>query len=662
MKPFRLAVISGASGAGAAAALFLAGGAHPVALGLIFAAMGANLWAGLVLSREGIQLKRITGVLNRLAVGDFESMPELPEEGAFKALRSEVEHMRAYLRQKAGFTYDIAQGKRDDALFVAAAEYDGIGRGLDAVIGANERLLREMVRLAEEGQAGHLSARADETLFEGHWKRMVRELNRFISEVEKPCLFILEYTGKMAKGEALPEIDNVFSGGFHDLVENLKSVRTELYALLEEAAMLTDKAKQGELSYRGNAGRLKGGYADIVTGVNDAIDAIIAPIHEANRVLREMEKGNLNVSVQGQYMGDHAQLKNTVNFMATTILGYIEEIAEVLKKMAGKDLTCRIDREYLGDFSELKESINFIARQFNDLMAEINTAAEQVAAGARQVADSSQNLSQGSTEQASSVEEITSSITQVAEQTKQNAGNANRANELSMNAKNMAEKGNARMEDMLLSMKDINASSENISRIIKVIDDIAFQTNILALNAAVEAARAGEHGKGFAVVAEEVRNLAARSADAAKETTDMIDDSIKKVHAGTRIANETAKALQEIVKGVAEAVDIVGEIAEASNEQAMAVAQVNEAIEQVSEVTQTNTATAEESASASEEMTSQAQVLNEMVASFRLASSGSLRRLTGPSGRLGTVSKPQGLPGGLAKVSIDLDEGDFGKY
>ena len=204
----------------------------------------------------------------------------------------------------------------------------------------------------------------------------------------------------------------------------------------------------------------------------------------------------------------------------------------------------------------------------NEAMTNIDASSEQVAAGSQQVSSASQQLSQGAAEQSSSIEQITASVEQLSSQTHLNAENANQANDLSNEARQKAEQGNTQMQEMLRSMDEINDSSANISKIIKVIDEIAFQTNILALNAAVEAARAGQHGKGFAVVVEEVRNLAARSASAAKETSAMIEGSIKKAEVGTKIANETAESLRIIVAGIAKASQLVNDIAHASDEQA----------------------------------------------------------------------------------------------
>ncbi len=404
------------------------------------------------------------------------------------------------------------------------------------------------------------------------------------------------------------------------LSKSMQYVVQTLNKLVAEAETLTKAAVKGDLTTRGNEAIFRGGYQDIVAGFNNTLDAMGTPINEATAVLSRIEQGNLGARMIGNYQGDFAKIKTAVNTTGQELQSYIAEISDALSKMAESNLDVHITREYLGDFNQMKLSINNISDSFNVVASELQNTSEQVESGAIDVANTSQVLTQGSAEQASAVEEISAVITQVSSQTKQNALNANEANDIAVKAKSMAEQGNQQMKDMLMAMNGISQSSNNISKIIRVIDGIAFQTKILSLNAAVEAARVGEHGKGFAVVAEEVRSLAARSTNAAQETTDLIDDTLKRVNEGTAIANATAEALDKIVTQITAAGEIVEEIAEASNEQASAIEEISQGIMQVSQVTQANTATAEQSAAASEEMSSQAQLLNDLVGQFTLKS------------------------------------------
>lgn len=343
------------------------------------------------------------------------------------------------------------------------------------------------------------------------------------------------------------------------------------------------------------------------------ISGIISkPINVMVEAADKLAVGDINVNVKSDTKDEIGKLAESFGKMIANIRGH----AMAAERIASGDLTVEVDVRSENDL--LGKKLAEMVQKNNEVLNNIAAASEQVASGAKQVSASSIALSEGATEQASTVEELTASLEEISAQTRLNAENANEANKFAEDAKINAVQGNTQMKEMLNAMEEINDSSANISKIIKVIDEIAFQTNILALNAAVEAARAGQHGKGFAVVAEEVRNLAARSAKAAKETTDMIEGSIKKVEDGTKIAKDTAEALRDIVNDIERVANLVNDIAVASNEQASGIEQVNQGIMQVSQVIQTNSATSEESASASEELSSQAVLLKEMVGKFKL--------------------------------------------
>ncbi|WP_321532861.1 HAMP domain-containing methyl-accepting chemotaxis protein [uncultured Desulfuromonas sp.] len=340
---------------------------------------------------------------------------------------------------------------------------------------------------------------------------------------------------------------------------------------------------------------------------------ISIPLTRTVEMLDALENGHIDTRLNLDRGDEIGQLAKTMDRFAESLN---TEVVDPLNRLASGNLDFDVHPHDERDL--LRTALKKLGDDMNNIMLEVQMAGEQINSGSSQVSDSSQDLSQGATEQASSLEEISSSLQELSSQTTQNADSANDASKLTEQVQTNAEQGRDQMGSMNKAMADINEASQNISKIIKVIDEIAFQTNLLALNAAVEAARAGQHGKGFAVVAEEVRNLAARSAKAAQETTELIEGSVAKAAVGADIAKKTAESLEKIVTGVTEATTLASQIARASTEQAQGISQISIGVSQIDDVTQQNTACAEETAAAAEELRSQADTLQHLLSRFAL--------------------------------------------
>ena len=344
----------------------------------------------------------------------------------------------------------------------------------------------------------------------------------------------------------------------------------------------------------------------------------ISPIKKLQKDVLEIANGNLSSRLDLKpNTSEIGMLADSVIKIKASLNQYVGDISRKLEAMADGNMDIVVDIDYIGEFKPIKTSLERILGSLNETLSQIGMASDHVSSASKQIASGAQALAQGSTEQAASIEELLSSITEISRKTHDNSGKAEHAATLAGAIKVSAEKGSRQMDEMTAAVKDINSASQSINKVIKVIDDIAFQTNILALNAAVEAARAGQHGKGFAVVAEEVRNLAAKSADAAKDTSGLISASIEKAMLGARIASETAASLADIVSGIDESNTLIVEIAKSSAEQSLEIGQINVGIEHVSQVVQQNSATAEESAASAEDMSSQSFMLAQLTSHFK---------------------------------------------
>lgn len=344
----------------------------------------------------------------------------------------------------------------------------------------------------------------------------------------------------------------------------------------------------------------------------------LKPLEEISHAAHALLEGNLDYEIQYKSNDEIGRACTDIGEGLEMMKGLIREIGEWMDALANKDLTKLPEKEFPGEFADIKSSYKVVLKTLNEAFAQIKSSVVQINAGAEQVANGAQELSNGATQQAASIEELSATIANVSEKIKQSAGNASEANAMTLDIEENILASNEYMGNLMKSMDEITGASNEIKKIIKAIDDIAFQTNILALNAAVEAARAGAAGKGFAVVADEVRNLAGRSAEAAKTTTVLIEGAINAIDGGTQIAQETENALKGVVENIKIVAAKINEISASTEEQSDSIMQINIGADQISAVVQTNSATSEESAATSEEFAGQANVVSELIAQLKL--------------------------------------------
>ena len=346
--------------------------------------------------------------------------------------------------------------------------------------------------------------------------------------------------------------------------------------------------------------------------------SILDPVNELETAAQKIASGELNFSIEYQSQDELGSLANNFNRTVVSLKKYIDEIASVVDRIASRNLVYELTHEYEGDFAKIKDSLVKIGESLNETFFEIKSSVSQVKEGAEQVAETSEVIAEGATEQTQGIQELTHSISKISEKVQSSTRDAENTNEIVSKLGVQIEESNKKMDEMLLSMNEIEESSRSIREVISTIEGIAEQTNLLALNAAIEAARAGEVGKGFAVVADQVRKLAEESSKAVKDTTELIGNSIHAVEKGKVIADTTAMSLKEVVQHTKEAVDLVDNITKLSEEQAVAIKQIHSGIDQISDIVQSNSAISQESSAASEELSAQADTLETMIKRFKL--------------------------------------------
>jgi len=515
---------------------------------------------------------------------------------------------------------DVALGK-----FNVNLSYDvddEIGKLTQDVISLRnviENIVEDLASIKHEYNVlGNIGYRIDANKYQNSFKEVIESVNNIMDEEVANVRGIVGILNQINDGDFNIQIADM-PGDFMFQPKALRAVTANLKAISSEVgAMIEAASVKGDLHFIIDESKYNGDWRELMIGLNQIAYAVDQPIIEIRDIMAKLAQGDFSTKVAGDYTGDFLLISNAVNDTIEVLSGYIAEMSQILQDIASGNLTRSIDREYLGSFTDIRNSINHISKSLNTTMSEISSAAVQVLSGASQISASAMELANGATTQASSVEELNASVSLISQQTQQNVESANDANNLSRLSTENAKEGNDAMQQTLEAMYDIKEASGNITKIIKIIQDIAFQTNLLALNAAVEAARAGEHGKGFSVVADEVRTLANRSQTAAAETTELIEGTDARVETGSNIAQSTAKSLDTIVENANKVRDIVSDISAASRNQAEAIAQVSIGLEQISGIVQNNSAVSQEAAAAAEELNSQAEMLQKLVGFFKL--------------------------------------------
>ncbi|MCL2398780.1 MAG: methyl-accepting chemotaxis protein [Defluviitaleaceae bacterium] len=526
-----------------------------------------------------------------------------------KAITTSVNDFRASsLALSSG---GVSRNIKTDTSFGLNEMDEEFNRNLDIVA----HLIRDISAMNNEHANGNYKSRIDSAFYEGGFQTIALGVNAMVEQHTESKIEILDCISNIVSGDFAAHIRN-FPGDEAYINNSIEGLRENIYNIANAVSNAARNAQDGNIDYSLDPTRYKGEWVSLIEELNGILVAMGNPLRETTQVLDAIKQGDFSASVEGQFKGAFLSIKEAINTTSKEISSYIDEINDVLSYLAKGDLNHTINRPYIGQFASIKDSINAISEKLNGTIKEITIATNQVSIGAEQISQNANRLAQGAVTQAATVEELVSVTASINSQSQKNAQNAQNGAVLMETAKEAAEAGDTEMVALLEAMDAISLSSGNITTIIKTIESIAFQTNLLALNAAVEAARAGEHGKGFAVVAEEVRNLATRSSEAARQTSGMIEESLNHVNEGTKKANDTAGSLERIVSTVKEVSEVINQIYQSSLEQTDAIGSIDIGLSHISEVVQENSATSQETASAAQEQNTLTDELRQKMTYF----------------------------------------------
>jgi methyl-accepting chemotaxis protein len=544
-------------------------------------------------------------------------------KGGYSEMAKGINNMVAGHIEMNKKAMDVVKSFGEGDLTVELEQFPGkkafVNEAIEQVRGNIKALVDDADMLAKAAVDGRLSTRADASKHHGDFFKIVQGVNNTLDAVINPLNVAASYVENIARGQIPSKITDEYKGDFNAIKQNLNTCVDAVNKLVADAAMLSSAAVAGQLATRADASQHQGDFRKIVEGVNATLDSVIGPLNVAAKYVDDISKGNIPAKITDEYSGDFNTIKHNLNTCIDAVNKLVEDADMLAEAARNGHISTRADAsQHQGDFRQIVEGVNNTLDLIVGPIAAVKEAIETITTAANEISTGNNDLSSRTEQQASSLEETAASMEELASTVKQNAENAQQANQLALTASDVAVKGGKVVGEVVSTMSGINDSARKIEAIISVIDGIAFQTNILALNAAVEAARAGEQGRGFAVVAGEVRNLAQRSAGAAKEIKELITDSVNKTTEGTKLVEDAGTTMQEVVMSVKRVADIISEISAASQEQTTGINQVNEAVTSMDETTQQNAALVEEAAAAAESLVEQAVQLSDVVSVFKI--------------------------------------------